>query len=243
MTTENKSVNPEVLEELAGSLDQINNADVKALRQFESNGWSISLLYGKNGDSPRSTYAVKVTSKLGKHESAVYLYTDFVGKDSKKCKDDMNDFGYLKQGEHEKMVAHAEYLKLSNKYEGADNLDVLLADCNEDVAAYEEIIRDFILENSESITKKSLNDYACNKHKGAWLDTSLYEAKYGKKVCAMVNTDLIEILDVSDTTKLGKIKSQMVRDKFLINKEPKDITLSTGNEKKCSLFRISPDEQ
>lgn len=243
MTTENEKSNSEVLEEMNGTLEVIENANVGTQMKFESKFWSITLLYGKYDDNPLSTYAVKVTSKLGNHESAVYLYADFTKKRGSEIQEEMGDFGYLLKGEFEKMKAYAEYLKINDKFEPVDNLDVLTAGCDKKIADYEEMIRDFVMENSESFTKKSLNDYTDDKHNGAWLDNSMYIKKYGEKVCAIVNGNLKEILNISDTTKMGKIKNQMVRDGFLINKVPKDITLSTGNEKNCSLFRISSDKQ
>lgn len=243
MTTENKSTNQEVLEEMNRPLNEIEAYDAETLKEFESKSYDLSLLYGPYEDNPRSTYAVKATSKLGKHESAVYLYVDFTKKKCNEIQEEMDDFGYMVKGEFEKMKAYAEYLKIHDKFEAVDNLDVLVAGYDTKIAAYEEAIRDFVLENSESITKKSAHDYQDDKHNGAWLDEPTQINKYGETVFALVNSKLREILDVTDTTKLGKIKSQMVRDGFLINKEPKDITLSTGNEKKCSLFRISPSEQ
>lgn len=179
MTTENKSVNQEVLEEMNRPLNEIENANAETPKKFESKAWNISLLYGTYDDNPRSTYAVKATSKLGKKEAAVYLYADFTKKKSAEIQEDMNDFGYLAEGEFEKMKAYAEYLKISDKIESVDNLDVLTAGFDKNIAVYEEMTRDFVLENSESITKKSANDYQDNKHSGAWLDEPMQINKYG----------------------------------------------------------------
>ena len=140
MTTENKSVNQEVLEEMNRPINEIENANAETPKEFESKSWNISLLYGTYDDNPRSTYAVKATSKLGKKEAAVYLYADFTKKKSPEIQEDMNDFGYLAEGEFEKMKAYAEYLKISDKFESVDNLDVLTAGFDKDVAVYEEIL-------------------------------------------------------------------------------------------------------
>ena len=65
--------------------------------------------------------------------------------------------------------------------------------------------------------------------------------KYGGIVLALVNKKVDDILGITDTAKLGSIKSRMVKDGFLIYKKPQDITLIKGHEVKCSVFRLAPD--
>lgn len=243
MTNLNNNASSQLMEEMNRPLTAIENTDLAAQKEFPSDFWTISLLYGAYGDNPRSTYAIQATSRLGKHESAVYLYLDFTQRKSKEIQEDMNDFGYLPEGEFEKMKAYAEYLKINDQIMPVENLDVLVGGYNKKAKEYKEMILDYVLENSESIAKKSEGNYEDKKFSGAWLDEDAQINKYGEVVFALVNSKLKEILNITDTTKLGQIKTQLVLDGFLINKEPKDITLSTGNEKKCSLFRMSMDRQ
>lgn len=243
MTNLNNNASSQLPEEMNRPLTKIETSDPTARKEFSSNFWSVSLLYGTYDDNPRCTYAIKVTSKLGNQEYAVYLYSEFTHKKSKDIKEDMNDFGFLPEGEFENMKTYAEYLKIYNLYTPVANLNVLVGGYNKKVKEYKEMILDYVLENSESIAKKSEGNYEDKKFSGAWLDEEIQINKYGEVVFALVNFKLKEILNITDTTKLGQIKAQLFLDGFLINKEPKDITLSKGNEKKCSLFRIPMDKQ
>lgn len=243
MTNLNNNASSQLIEEMNHPLTAIDNTDSAAKKDFSSKYWTISLLYGAYGDNPRSTYAIEAISRLGDKESAVYLYSEFTHKKSKDIQEDMNDFGFLPEGEFEKMKAYAEYLKINNLYTPVANLDVLVGGYNKKVKEYKEMILDYVLENSESIAKKSEGNYEDKKFSGAWLDEDVQINKYGEVVFALVNSKLKEILNITDTKKLGQIKHQLNLDGFLLNKEPKDITLSKGNEKKCSLFRIPMDKQ
>lgn len=249
MTTENKSVNQEVLEEMNRPVNEIETSNYNSSMTLDSKFWELALIYGKAKGKKHFTYAVKVVSKTGEHEEDYFSYTTFLSKKGEPFRQEMDDWGTCDEKEFEKLKEYAEYLKSHNIFTKSDKLDDLLCGCEEEpndcegIEEYKEKIRNYVANNYDSIAFKSQSNFVMGTHDGAWLDNSRMIKKYNGTVLALLNDKVDDnILQITDTKKLGQIRRQMAKDGFLIYKEPQDVTLSTGNEKKCSLFRISPDK-
>lgn len=238
-TKENRSEN--ITEELSKTLESIDHYDCNEVIPFSSRFWVIKLLYGKLDGKDKSTYVMEATSMLGDKETADFSYNDLVGKDAQRVRGEMDSFGYCPEGEFENVQKRAEYLKINNRIEKVENMDAKLAGGEQLIDDLKDRIRDYVLNNYESIASKKEGTYKDSTHCGAWLDAPMQIKQYDGVVLALVNSSLKSVWGTEDTSKIGHIKAQLVEDGFLINKEVKDVTLSTGNEKKCSLFRISPD--
>lgn len=202
--------------------------------------WDLELKYGKVAGKSRSTYAVRVTSTLGKCETGIYTYRDFMHESW--VREEMDDFGYCPTDVFEQLQRYAEYLKMNNQQADEENMDAFLAGNSNLIEDVKNRVLDYVINNSESIAYKTKRDYDMHKNIGAWLDAELQRKQYNGVVLALVNSKLKDIWNLTSTTEIGNIKAQLVAEGFLINKDVKDITLSPGNEKKCSLFRISPED-
>ncbi|WP_101697166.1 hypothetical protein [Clostridium minihomine] len=249
MTNLNNNANPEVLEEMKGSLTEIESVECNSKVKLDSQLWDIKLKYGKLKAQKHFTYAIKVICKTGKQEEDCFLYSAFTGKEAESIRKEMDNWGSCDLEEFEKLKRYAEYLKLKDIYSESDLLDDLLENCEEEensinIEEYKKQICSYIENNYESIALKSENTFKMDAYTGAWLDTPRLMKKYdGEIVLALLNSKVDELLEITDTKKLGLVKGQMEKEGFLVFKKPQDVTLSTGNEKKCSIFRISPDKE